>query len=173
MKARMNELVEWLHDWCESCTKWEKGMSVDNDRLVWLSCYGVPPNLWNRKNFQKIGEVWGDVVEIDEDTVTMDSLKYGRLRIWTSHLERIDKSVILDCQGSFYPIWVFEECNYGVGSKLHQGTSSEKQSLKRSVGNSTREEQSVAYCHRNMEEGNDMACTAAEVEAQDEVALNI
>ncbi|KAL7175750.1 hypothetical protein ACSBR2_029356 [Camellia fascicularis] len=48
-----------------------------------------------------------------------------------------------------------------------------KHSWKGSVGNSTREEQSVAYYHGNMVESNDVACTAAEVEAQVEVALNM
>ncbi|GAB2290013.1 hypothetical protein Dimus_024310 [Dionaea muscipula] len=37
-------------------------------REVWLSFYGVPIHAWNVSTFCSIGNVWGEVVLIDEDT---------------------------------------------------------------------------------------------------------
>ncbi|KAL7193396.1 hypothetical protein ACSBR2_025082 [Camellia fascicularis] len=96
MKQLMSSFGDWIMEWCESITEWRKGMRLDNDRFVWLSCFGMPPNLWNVNNFRKIGGVCGEVIEFDHNVLSMESLKCGKVRIYTSHLERIDKMVILE-----------------------------------------------------------------------------
>ncbi|GMP48917.1 hypothetical protein CsSME_00016098 [Camellia sinensis var. sinensis] len=109
MKQLLTSYGGWLSGWCESIFEWNKGVKVDNERLVWLSCFGMPPNLWNVNNFRKIGEACGVVVELDDNVSSMKSLKCGKIRICTSHLELIDKLVILEKDGRAYPVRVVEE----------------------------------------------------------------
>ena len=59
-------------------------MIVDCERLIWLYCYGVPPNLWNTKFLKKIGEMWGEVVGIHDEMLSMESLKCGKVEVITS-----------------------------------------------------------------------------------------
>ncbi|KAL7231486.1 hypothetical protein ACSBR2_009690 [Camellia fascicularis] len=51
LKQLMNSSGDWIMEWCESIIEWNKGVRLDNDRVVWVSCFGVPPNLWNVNNF--------------------------------------------------------------------------------------------------------------------------
>ncbi|GMP74093.1 hypothetical protein CsSME_00031617 [Camellia sinensis var. sinensis] len=83
-------------------------MLVDCERLTWLYCLGVPPNLWNPHNFKRIGELWGEVVAIHEETLSLASLKYGKVKVITSQLETIDKTVTMESKGISYPIKVVE-----------------------------------------------------------------
>ncbi|GMP63958.1 hypothetical protein CsSME_00025437 [Camellia sinensis var. sinensis] len=124
-------------------------MRVDNERSVWLNCCGMPPNLWNITNFQKIGELWGEVVEIDEITSKMESLKCGKIRICTIQLERIDKIALLESESS---IRVVEESN---PEESYKG----------------RDAQSSANCHGNNNEDDDVEDMEAEVEDYGDMAI--
>ncbi|KAL7175953.1 hypothetical protein ACSBR2_029511 [Camellia fascicularis] len=94
MRSRSTNIIKWVEDWCETTTEWEKGLFVNCERLTWLYCLGVclgvPPNLWNSYNFKKIGELWGEVVAIHDETLSFASLKYDKVKIITSQLETID-----------------------------------------------------------------------------------
>ncbi|CAL5358449.1 unnamed protein product [Camellia sinensis] len=109
MKDKLIIISGWIKEWCESVNEWKKGMVIEQERCVWLSCYGVPINLWNSKTFSNIGTIWGEVIEFDDDTLSMNNLQRGRIRIATTHMESINKTVHLDCQGTLYPVKVCEE----------------------------------------------------------------
>ncbi|KAL7248025.1 hypothetical protein ACSBR2_002843 [Camellia fascicularis] len=74
LKCRRQVLGEWIDEWCETIVEWRKGMVTEQEREVWLRCYGVPFNLWNNTNFRKIEELWGEVLEVDENTISMPTL---------------------------------------------------------------------------------------------------
>ncbi|KAF5933213.1 hypothetical protein HYC85_029384 [Camellia sinensis] len=42
---------------------------MEQERRVWLSCYGVPLNLWSYNTFSSIGKKWGVVTSMDDDTL--------------------------------------------------------------------------------------------------------
>ncbi|KAL7215492.1 hypothetical protein ACSBR1_027624 [Camellia fascicularis] len=109
MLSHMSQLKDWFHDWCEYITKWRPGMFLHQERYVWISCYGVPLNLWNLDTFQKIGRLWGELVLFDNDVCTPKSFRCGRFKIVTSVMDPINTSLNLECKGRFYPIRVFEE----------------------------------------------------------------
>ncbi|KAL7235281.1 hypothetical protein ACSBR1_018724 [Camellia fascicularis] len=96
LQQALNNPRDWLLEWCDAITQRKKGMRLDNERLVLLSCFGMPQNLWNVTNFRKIGDACGEVVQLDHNVMSMESLKCGKIRICTSQLERIDKLVILE-----------------------------------------------------------------------------
>ncbi|CAL5403827.1 unnamed protein product [Camellia sinensis] len=99
----------WIKEWCESIKEWKKGMVIEQERCVWLCCCGVPLNLWNNKTFSSIGRVWGEIIEVDNETLSMNSLQCGRIRIATTYMESINTTVNLNCQGTLYPMKVCEE----------------------------------------------------------------
>ncbi|GMP43408.1 hypothetical protein CsSME_00012778 [Camellia sinensis var. sinensis] len=145
-------------------------MRMDNERLVWLNCYGVPHSLWNSKTYQKVWELWGELVVLDENITNMVSLDCGRIQICTSQLEKIDRMVLLECRGNSYPVRVVEDNNHGVGTLLAQYISQKKFSEKNSVGYNNGDDQSVVQCYGNKEDDDVVACTKAVVDTCDELA---
>ncbi|GMP52709.1 hypothetical protein CsSME_00018419 [Camellia sinensis var. sinensis] len=75
MMQFMHSSGDWIMEWCESIIEWHKGVRLDNERVVWVRCFGVPPHLWNANNFRKIGEGCGVVVEMDHNVLSMELLK--------------------------------------------------------------------------------------------------
>ncbi|KAL7212284.1 hypothetical protein ACSBR2_015041 [Camellia fascicularis] len=121
MQNRSNLINNWIEHWCETAVEWEKGMKVDGERLTWLYCYGIPPNLWNSKKFQKIGEKWGKVVGIRDETLSMASLNCGKVEIITTQMETINNMVIMESRGLSYSIRVVEyiEQSFGLQSEAN------------------------------------------------------
>ncbi|GMQ03247.1 hypothetical protein CsSME_00049123 [Camellia sinensis var. sinensis] len=109
MKDKLQRMQVWLKDWCDSVQEWRQGMVIEQERYVWLSCYGVPLNLWSFKTFSSIGETWGAVLAIDEDTLRLNSLHCSKVKIATSSMESINHIINLECKGTIYPMRVCEE----------------------------------------------------------------
>ncbi|GMP50137.1 hypothetical protein CsSME_00016876 [Camellia sinensis var. sinensis] len=109
MKEQLVSMKEWLYDWCESVLAWRQGMVFAQERSVWLSCFGVPLNLWNNNTFTSIGKVWGVVIGLDDDTTRLLSFQCGKVRIATSCMEAINQTIQLECKGVIYPVRVCEE----------------------------------------------------------------
>ncbi|GMP63660.1 hypothetical protein CsSME_00025266 [Camellia sinensis var. sinensis] len=84
-------------------------MVIEQERVTWLACYGVQLNLWNNITFQKIGQLWGEIVGMDDDTVRMQSLHCGKVRIATSCKESINTTINLNCKGVSYLVKVCEK----------------------------------------------------------------
>ncbi|KAL7176991.1 hypothetical protein ACSBR2_030345 [Camellia fascicularis] len=129
--------------------KSKKGM----ERCVWISCYGIPLNLWNSTNLRRIGGLWGNFLCFDGDSDYPKSFACAKLKISTKCMEPINKVVKLDCKGLLYPLRVCEEqvvmektmsmvCKCQKDKVLEEKCSSndpEKQGMRRS--NSEEEEE--------------------------------
>ncbi|CAL5404423.1 unnamed protein product [Camellia sinensis] len=85
--------------------EWKQGMSITQERLVWLSCYGVPLNLWSCNTFINIG----NVTAVDEDTRNLNHFQYGKVQIATNFMAPINQTLSLECKGVLYPVRVCEE----------------------------------------------------------------
>ncbi|CAL5395234.1 unnamed protein product [Camellia sinensis] len=109
MQQEFNRMEGWIKEWSDSVKVWKQGMLLDQERSVWLSCYGVPPNLWSINTFNSIGRQWGQVMEVDDDTLRLKNLQCGKVRIATSCMESINASIFLDCRGVLYPVKICEE----------------------------------------------------------------
>lgn len=109
MTEKLKTMEGWIQLWSESVKVWQKGMILDQERFVWLTCYGVPLNLWSCKTFSSIGRSWGEVIGIDEDTSKMRSFQSGKVRIATKCMESINTTIILRCKGVDYPVKVCED----------------------------------------------------------------
>ncbi|GMP56130.1 hypothetical protein CsSME_00020718 [Camellia sinensis var. sinensis] len=109
MKVKFQEMQEWLNAWCESAHVWRLGLVLEQERHVWLSCYGVPLNLWSFSTFSSIGKIWGAVDAIDDDTLRLNSFHCGKVRIATTSMDTINHTINLECKGTIYPVRVCEE----------------------------------------------------------------
>ncbi|GMP70796.1 hypothetical protein CsSME_00029496 [Camellia sinensis var. sinensis] len=52
----------------------QEGKTIQQERCVWLVCHGIPLNLWNVGTFKAVGNIWGEVVQLDEATSSLESL---------------------------------------------------------------------------------------------------
>nr|GEZ83460.1 RNA-directed DNA polymerase, eukaryota [Tanacetum cinerariifolium] len=60
---------------------------VINERIVWVDIEGLPLNLWSSASFSKIGQKWGNVMDIEESSGSSFARK--RLCIMTNHQQEI------------------------------------------------------------------------------------
>ncbi|GMP47690.1 hypothetical protein CsSME_00015322 [Camellia sinensis var. sinensis] len=47
-------MQDWLHEWGEFVLDWKAGTHIEQERCTWISCYGVPLNLWSAETFTSI-----------------------------------------------------------------------------------------------------------------------
>ncbi|KAH7847501.1 hypothetical protein Vadar_026845 [Vaccinium darrowii] len=85
----------WIKDWFLEIHKWSKS-NVIPPRLIWLNCYGVPLHLWNSGTFIKLGKIWGNVIQISDDTVKGISFDVGKVLVSTRNMDMINKVVSVE-----------------------------------------------------------------------------
>ena len=56
-----------------------------------------------------MGNIWGEVVQLDEATSSLESLACGKVRIITRRIEYINQVIMLNCNGQQHPVRVIEE----------------------------------------------------------------
>ncbi|GAB2299651.1 hypothetical protein Dimus_033710 [Dionaea muscipula] len=57
------------NQWFSSISPWNVNLVSGFGREVWLSCYGIPVHAWNASTFLAIGQRWGEVMQIKDDTL--------------------------------------------------------------------------------------------------------
>ncbi|CAL5404544.1 unnamed protein product [Camellia sinensis] len=103
------ELQGWGQKWCESINEWSKGQFLQQERCIWLYCFGIPLNLWSIATVRSIGGNWGKVVQYEEDFCDPRSFEQTRVRVITSCMEWINTTIYLSHNGSLIPVRVCEE----------------------------------------------------------------
>ncbi|THG19316.1 hypothetical protein TEA_028515 [Camellia sinensis var. sinensis] len=58
MVQRLKPIKELIMEWCEIISEGKSGLVLEQEKSVWLSCYGIPLNLWNSTNVKRIGGLW-------------------------------------------------------------------------------------------------------------------
>ncbi|KAH7839424.1 hypothetical protein Vadar_003991 [Vaccinium darrowii] len=127
VKSDILKLDPSSNDWLDRSmvAKLHKFMEVDNiimdfekekingtlirKRFVWLSCMGIPRNIWNLESFRKIGEKWGVFMEVDDSTLHCLSFTKGRVLIATETMSTIDSSIQIEIDNIRYRVQVKEE----------------------------------------------------------------
>lgn len=74
--------------------------------ITWVRALGLPLHLWGRRVFQRIGDVCGGFIEIDENTEYRKDLRWARILV---HYKRnMPASVRIGVGGRIFeaPIWV-------------------------------------------------------------------
>ncbi|KAL7265506.1 hypothetical protein ACSBR1_003309 [Camellia fascicularis] len=94
----------WIDEWGEFVLDWKAGIHIEQERCTWLSCYGVPLNLWSAETFTSIGRLRGEVVGLDEDIGDPMSFVCSKDRIVTKCLEAINVVISLESSSGVYPV---------------------------------------------------------------------
>ncbi|KAL7255360.1 hypothetical protein ACSBR1_009503 [Camellia fascicularis] len=55
MALRLKPIKELIMEWCEIISEGKSGLVLEQEMSVWLSCYGIPLNLWTSTNVKRIG----------------------------------------------------------------------------------------------------------------------
>lgn len=90
------------------------------ERVTWIECYGIHPLCWGLENFKKLGNLWGEVLELDYVVDGVHCLTAAKILIRTKKLEKIDESIKVVWEGGSNVVRVFETVH---------GTKPSKQSL--------------------------------------------
>ncbi|KAF7131755.1 hypothetical protein RHSIM_Rhsim09G0140400 [Rhododendron simsii] len=127
-EERRNEILKekWLELWFEEVNPWN-GESANNERFVWVACYGMPLNAWNVPSFKDIGSIWGCFIEVDNDTLREVSFAEGRVLIATENPSKIDGEVQLIVKGRKYNVRVEEEDTFRTVNSTYLVSNSEAQ----------------------------------------------
>ncbi|GKV01521.1 hypothetical protein SLEP1_g14070 [Rubroshorea leprosula] len=108
----LKELVdtgkEWLGKWFEDVKPWTPTV-VAAERFAWIRCQGLPAHAWKPETFQTFGRLWGNVVMIDESTISKERLDIARFLISTPSMESISKSITVKINGEFFTLMFTEE----------------------------------------------------------------
>ncbi|KAL7188418.1 hypothetical protein ACSBR1_038297 [Camellia fascicularis] len=103
-KTLMGTIKEWVQNWCEEIVEWEPGLVRVKERKVWLCCYGLPWNMWNKKTtLNRIVSIWGEVI------CNPESFECARIPLVTRCMEPINKVINLECKGSAHSVRVWEQ----------------------------------------------------------------
>ncbi|KAL6984117.1 hypothetical protein U1Q18_017492, partial [Sarracenia purpurea var. burkii] len=95
-RDRLDQWFEALYDWSYR--------EANVSRRVWVSIVGVPLHSWNRDTFERVGALWGEILEVNEATILKEDLEAGRVCISTDINSIIDKVCQLKVGRFLYPI---------------------------------------------------------------------
>lgn len=97
------EWVSYLRNWKDS--------DHNGRRRIWLSVYGVPLHVWSDQFFKKIGNIFGKIVQIKEETSLRKNLEKGRILIDTPIFDLIRKKLNFRIWDMVFEIYVVEDCD--------------------------------------------------------------
>lgn len=106
---KISAVKELVSDWCEDIAEGKPGQVLEQERCVWISCYGIPLHLWNSSNLRKIGGVWGQVLCLEEDMSQPITFVCAKIKVSTTCMDPINSVVNLECRGMVFPVRVCEE----------------------------------------------------------------
>ncbi|KAL7200136.1 hypothetical protein ACSBR2_022276 [Camellia fascicularis] len=121
LKSNICNIKEWFKERSQFVVEWKPGFDLEQERCVWLRCYGIPLNLWNRGTLDNIGSMWGTVLSLDGDICQPKSFSHIRIRVATSCMEFINKTISLECKGKLHPILVCKDHSAEFSSLKRNG----------------------------------------------------
>ncbi|THG02824.1 hypothetical protein TEA_014145 [Camellia sinensis var. sinensis] len=92
MALRLKPIKELIMEWCEIISEGKSGLVLEQEMSVWLSCYGIPLNLWNSTNVKRIGGLWGHFLYCEGDMNQPKSFACAKIKISTKCMEPINKN---------------------------------------------------------------------------------
>nr|GEW97773.1 RNA-directed DNA polymerase, eukaryota [Tanacetum cinerariifolium] len=87
----------WFHELLEATPDF-----VSNDRIVWVDIEWIPLNMWSHATFSKIGNKWGDFMDIEE--VVESTFARKRICIKTKVLKNILETFKVIIKGKVF--WI-------------------------------------------------------------------
>lgn len=106
--ALINDASEWLLNWFDEIRPWSP-REIDNERLVWVRCYGVPAHAWSIKFFSFIVSTIGEFVDVDDNTRNRESMDMARILFKTRVHDLVCSITKVNIGGDVFSIKLVEE----------------------------------------------------------------
>lgn len=82
---------------------------VDNERLTWLQCYGVPCHAWSFKFFGFISCFIGKIICLDEETHKRTRMDVARILVRTKYSLVLNQTFNVEINDKVYSIKMVED----------------------------------------------------------------
>ena len=113
-EERMEDIVKlnngWFDCFFDDIKPWTESLVVSYKR-VWVRCYGLPLQLWNKECFSKITEDVATLVEVDGATLSWNRLEYARFKVCVLKSRKVELAKGVRINGRMYNIALVEEVN--------------------------------------------------------------
>ncbi|KAI7980648.1 hypothetical protein LOK49_Contig124G00010 [Camellia lanceoleosa] len=83
-----SKIAVMIQEMCDEIRTWNEDVNTEPSPLVWLNFYGIPLNVWNESTFTRIGSIWGEILQLDDDTKELMSFDCGKVLISTKVMEK-------------------------------------------------------------------------------------
>ncbi|KAK8690488.1 hypothetical protein V6N13_074021 [Hibiscus sabdariffa] len=83
-----------MSKWFVNVEAWRLELTITN-RSAWLSTVGMPMHLWSEESFNRISQLWGRLIRVEEATLEPQSFEQARILIETNILARVEETVEL------------------------------------------------------------------------------
>ncbi|KAD3067579.1 hypothetical protein E3N88_35459 [Mikania micrantha] len=99
--------------WANSFSKLEiwKGQSFTNSRIAGLKIHGLPIQLRDDQNYNKIGELFGSLIWPSDFSWNVEDNSIGSCHVLVSDQKRIDEQIQVSWRNETISIWVIEDPN--------------------------------------------------------------
>jgi len=101
------EGLERLNQWFYSVSDWNE-TEVCQTRRIWIEIVGLPLQFWSEANIKAIAAEWGDVVLVEKESSTLESLASAKVLIDTLSLKQIEGEAIIQAADKGFKVCVFE-----------------------------------------------------------------
>ncbi|CAO2822703.1 unnamed protein product [Amaranthus hypochondriacus] len=91
----------------KSIYRWDV-KKFQNERTVWVECTGIHPEWWSYENTVKIGELWGQVLKVEEEIHGVNSLTAARLLLKTKISRKLDEKVGVEWGSNLGTVFIRE-----------------------------------------------------------------
>ncbi|KAI3712974.1 hypothetical protein L1987_71544 [Smallanthus sonchifolius] len=84
------------------------GQLIPFDRIAWVRIHGVPVQLWEGKTFDRIGKMFGKVVESSEVSFETGNLSFDEIGILVASPHRISQEMNIEWNGNSFLVRIQE-----------------------------------------------------------------
>lgn len=117
MDATAIEHKQWLEERFRSISQWEPS-KVDEERVTWVRCFGIPVHGWQQQFFDFIIKPYGTVLGIADATCEKKCLDVACLKIATKSQETINQLVKVSINQKVFAIRIVEDVTIPVQTQL-------------------------------------------------------
>ncbi|XP_058741575.1 uncharacterized protein LOC131613953 [Vicia villosa] len=108
IKALVEEAKDWISQWFSDIHPWSLE-DVDNERITWLRCYGLPCHAWSTKFFEFLSGLVGTYVCSDDETRDHTRMDVARFMIRTKSSMVLNETFNLEVNKHVYGIKLVED----------------------------------------------------------------
>lgn len=107
---------QWWRGLFKSVKRWLPNMVV-RQRRIWLRFHGLPMHVWDEQSFKKLGTMFGEFLDFDEDTINSSIFDMARLLVGTTSMALVNEQISVEVMGAVFNVWVMEEMATTLGLK--------------------------------------------------------